>query len=121
MNKVLAPRDIYEQMVLDGSDCAPRNLKQVENDRYNNKKQKTNHKLYRQQNVADEIQIILSEIHNHPFIQEVIQNKGKPPSVILYLEDNLRDIEQVCTPTARNPIGVLGIELLISEHVMQLL
>ena len=48
-------------------------------------------------------------MHDHPFIQEVIQTKGKPPSVILYLEDNLRDVEQFCTPTARNP-SVLGID-----------
>ncbi len=107
-NKKLAPRDIYEQMVLNGSDCGPRDLKQVQNAKYRNKKQKTNNKLYCQ-NVADEIQTLLSEMHDHPFIQEIIQTKGKPPSVILYLEDNLRDIEQFCTPTARNP-SVLGID-----------
>ena len=95
-------------MVLNGSDCGPRDLKQVQNVKYYNKKQKTNNKLYCQ-NVADEIQTLLSEMHDHPFIQEVIQTKGKPPSVILYLEDNLRDVEQFCTPTARNP-SVLGID-----------
>ncbi len=52
-NKALAPRDIYEQMVLDGSDCGPRDLKQVQNAKYNNKKQKTNNKLYHHQNIAD--------------------------------------------------------------------
>ena len=105
----LAPRDIYEQMVLNGSDCGPRDLKQVQNARYNNKKHKNNDKLHHHQNIADEIQILLSEIHDHPFIQEVIQTKGKPPCVILYLEDNLHDIEQFCTPTARHP-SVLGID-----------
>ena len=107
-NKALAPRDIYEHMVLNGSDCGPRDLKQVQNAKYNNKKQKTNNKLYCQ-NVADEIQTLLSEMHEHPFIQEVIQTKGKPPCVIFYLEENLRDVEQFCTPTARNP-SVLGID-----------
>jgi hypothetical protein len=107
-NKGLAPREIYEHMVLNGSDCAPRDLRQVQNAKYHNKKQKTNNKLYCQ-NVADEIQTLLSVMHDHPFIQEVIQTKGKPPSVILYLEDNLRDVEQFCTPTARNP-SVLGID-----------
>jgi hypothetical protein len=107
-NKGLAPREIYEHMVLNGSDCAPRDLRQVQNAKYHNKKQKTNNKLYCQ-NVADEIQTLLSVMHDHPFIQEVIQTKGKPPSVILYLEDNLRDVELFCTPTARNP-SVLGID-----------
>ena len=45
-NKALAPRDIYEHMVLNGSDCGPRDLKQVQNAKYHNKKQKTNNKLY---------------------------------------------------------------------------
>ncbi|CAB4030300.1 Hypothetical predicted protein, partial [Paramuricea clavata] len=40
---------------------------------------------------------------------EVIQTKGKPPCVVLYLEDNLKDIRQFCTSSARNP-SVLGID-----------
>lgn len=42
MNKALPPRDIYEHVVLNGSDCGPRDLKQVQNAKYYNKKQKTN-------------------------------------------------------------------------------
>lgn len=48
-------------------------------------------------------------MHDHLFIQQVVQTKGKPPPVMLYLEDNLRDVEQFCTPTARNP-SVLAID-----------
>jgi hypothetical protein len=63
-------------------------LKQMQNAKCHNKKQKINNKVHCQ-NVAHEIQTLLSEMHDHPFIQ-VIQTKGKPPSVILYLEDNLQ-------------------------------
>ncbi len=99
-----APRDIYEHMVLNGSDCGPRDLKQVQNAKYHNKKQKTNNKLYCQ-NVADEIQTLLSEMYDH---QEVIQTKGKPPSVILYLEDNLRNVEQFCSVFQQREIQVFS-------------
>ena len=63
----------------------------------------------RLQNVADEVQTLLSDIHDHPFIKEIIQTKGKPPSVILYLDENLGDIEQFCSTNALNP-SVLGID-----------
>ena len=107
-NKALAPRDIYERMVLNGSDCAPRDLKQVQNAKYQAKKKKTGH-VPHLKNIADEVQTLLSDVHEHPFIQEIIQTKGKPPSVILYLDDNLRDIKQFCSTNARNP-SVLGID-----------
>ena len=55
------------------------------------------------------MQTVLSQLHEHPFIQDVIQSKEKPPCVVLYLEDNLRDIEQFCTSTAHHP-SVLGID-----------
>ena len=41
--------------------------------------------------------------------QEIVQTKGKPPYVILYMEDNLQDIKQFCTGNARNP-SVLGVD-----------
>ena len=65
----------------------------------------TNHRV----NIADDIQTVLSEFHEHPFMQEIIQTKGKPPSAILYLEDNLDDISSLCSPSARQP-SVLGID-----------
>mgnify|MGYP002803417895 CR=1 FL=1 len=61
-----------------------RDLKQVQNTKYYIKKQKTINKLHCQ-NVADEVQTLLSDMHDHPFIQEVIQTKGKPPSVSEHL------------------------------------
>lgn len=96
-------------MVLNGSDCAPRDLKHVQNAKYHAAGSKRTDKGHYRKNIADEMQILLSDIHNHPFIQEIVQTKGKPPSIILYLENNLKDINQFCTSTARNP-SVLGID-----------
>lgn len=63
-------------------------------------------------NVADDIatvQTMLCGFHDHPFMQEIVQIKGKPASVILYLEDNLKEIQQFCTPSANHP-SVVGID-----------
>ena len=105
------PRAIYEDMVLDSSNYAPRDLKQVQNAKYAAGKKKRTHDKgnNHMQNAADEIQTLLSDIHEHPFIQEIVQTKGKPPAVILYLEENLKDIKQFCTSNARNP-SVLGVD-----------
>ena len=65
--KALAPRDIYKHMVLNRSDCAPRDLKQIQNAKYQAKKKKTGN-VPHLQNVADEVRTLLSDIHDHPFI-----------------------------------------------------
>ena len=96
-------------MVLNDTNCAPRDLKQVQNAKYRAAREKRNDQRHYRRNPADEMQILLSDFHSHPFIQEIIQTKGKPPSVILYLEDNLEDINKFCTSTSRNP-SVLGID-----------
>ena len=104
------PREIYENLVLDDSNCAPRDLKQVQNAKYHNeRKKRSSNNKHNRQNAADEIQTLLSDIHCHPFIQEIIQLKGKPPCVVLYLQDDLEDIRQFCTSSARNP-SVVGID-----------
>ena len=97
-------------MALDSSETAPRDLKQVQNAKYLAKKRKktatiSNHRV----NVADDIQMVLSEFHEHPFMQEIIQQKGKPPCVILYLEDDLNDILNFCTSSASHP-SIVGID-----------
>ena len=96
------PREVYEDMVLSNPDCAPRDLRQVQNAKYalGRKRRIVNGHIYKK-NQADEVQTLLSDIHKHPFIQEVIQTEGKPPCVVLYLEDNLKDIRQFCTSSSR--------------------
>ena len=72
------PRDIYEDMVLNGSDCASRDLKQVQNAKNQAERNKQVGKRHYRQNTADKIQTLISDIHTHPFIQEIVQTKRKP-------------------------------------------
>ena len=57
-------------------------------------------------NNADDIQTIM---HDLEFIQEVIQEKGKPPSVILYTKQQLTDLSICISPDNRHP-SVLGVD-----------
>ena len=105
------PHEIYEEMALDSSSSVSRDLKPVQNAKYiAGEKVRTDkgHTQYKN-NVADEVQALLTDIHKHPFIQEIVQTKGKPPCVILYLYDSLNNIKQFCSTSARNP-SVLGID-----------
>ena len=70
------PREVYEQMVLDVSDYAPRDLKQVQNAKLHARKNMGTTSQHRQ-NLADEVQAVSSKMREHPFIQEVIQSKTK--------------------------------------------
>ena len=47
----------------------------------------------RQKNTADDIIALLNMIQEHPSIQEIVQTKGKPPGVILYLKEQLQEMK----------------------------
>ena len=48
-----------------------------------------NQKNYSPTKMSQKNKSYFFEIHDHPFIQKVIQTEGKLPSVILYMEDSL--------------------------------
>ena len=68
--KVQQPREVYTTLTLDGSTCAPRDLKQVQNAKYQQKKETklTNQKSA---NNTDDLQHLLSILGDHPYMQEV--------------------------------------------------
>ena len=108
---LVAPRKVYEEMVLEDPENAPRDLKQVQNLKYLEKKKNRRQKNteQRQKNVSDDVLTLLNMFHEHPFVQEVIQTKGKPPSVILYLKEQLEEIKSFCSSDATHP-SVLGVD-----------
>ena len=59
--------------------------------------------------MADDILTLMNVMHDHPFIQEIIQTKGKPPSVILYLKEQIQDIKLFCSSDKKRP-SVLGVD-----------
>ena len=93
--KAAAPRDVYAKMLLEDSINAPRDLKQVQNVKYHNMKEERG--STHRKNTADDVQHLLTSIHDHPFIQQIVQTKGKPaPSVIVYTKEQLQDVKKIC-------------------------
>ena len=70
-------------------DAAPRDLKQIRNMKYAEKKKRKQANVCNSNNVADRIMETVSMINEHDFVQVMIHSKGKPPSVILYMPDQL--------------------------------
>ena len=101
------PRNVYTDMVLENSFDAPRNLKQVQNIKHNNERGKRNTENNRK-NTADDIQTIINTMNEHPFIQEIVQTKGKPPMVILYNEEQLKEVKKFCV--TKNDKSILGVD-----------
>ena len=108
---LLAPRKIYEEMVLEDPENAPRDLKQVQNVKYleNKKNRHQTNTEHRRKNIADDVLSLLNMFHEHPFVQEIIQTKGKPPSVILYLKEQLQEIRTFCSSDTTHQ-SVLGVD-----------
>ncbi len=57
-------------------------------------------------NTADDVQTIMNMMNDHPFIQEIVQIKGKPPMVILYTDDQMKDVTKFCLTGNTSILGV---------------
>ena len=71
----------------------PIDIKVIRNAKYNfDKKQKPNHSS--QQNTADDIQILISQLQSNDFIQSIVANNdNKPPNIICYSEEQMLDLK----------------------------
>lgn len=80
-------RKIYTALALDDYMEAHRDLKQVQ--KYNEKK-KARPRHNSATNNAYDVQTLINMQHDHSFIKEIVQLAGKPPSVILYADEQLQ-------------------------------
>ena len=73
----------------------------------NNKKslQLETHKS--RQNVADDIQCVISMCGTHPYVKQVITNAGTTPTTILYADDGMSDMKNVFL---NHPDTILGVD-----------
>lgn len=74
-------------MNLNNSMDAPKDTRQIKNAKSREKKktmQPTN-------NIADEILEVLNMMNDHPFVQQVIHNKGQVPSIIYHTDEQMVD------------------------------
>jgi hypothetical protein len=60
-------------------------------------------------NNSDDLQHLLSILGDHPYMQEDIQLKGKPPCIIAYTSDQLQDLKNFCSTDAMHT-SVIGVD-----------
>ncbi|CAG2209347.1 unnamed protein product [Mytilus edulis] len=76
------------------SEHQPRDSKYVQNVKYhvNNEKNPFN-----KQNIADDMQTVINmNSAKHPFLKEIVQTTGKPPSVICYTDFQMKHFASAC-------------------------
>ena len=102
------PVEVYSEMVKDENN-RPRDLKQVNNvrEKVMCEKKCEKSKTYRS-NLADEILEIIAMAGKHPYVQEVFLNHkiNKPPSVVLYTDDQMTDMISFVNANSDHVIGV---------------
>jgi hypothetical protein len=60
-------------------------------------------------NVADNIQHVMNIMHGHPFIRELVQRQKELPSVILYTDDQMKDLKKMSRHTGDFP-PIIGVD-----------
>ena len=99
--KTQNPKNVYDELNIDAERSIhdlPRNLKQVQNFRYQEKKKerKNTHKTDNyHHNLADHVLNAESMVYTHPYVKAVT-HLPSGPSVILYLDEQILDLKRFC-------------------------
>ena len=94
--------EVCYQMSLDDSSLAPKYSRQIHDKKYRDSK-KTTQKTH---NIADEVLAVISQINENPFVQKIVLEKGKAPSVILYTKEILADLKSNCLGEGGSVLGI---------------
>ena len=80
-------------------------LEQIRNKRRTEKNKEEN--ACNGHNVADQILVVENMVsQNHPFVRTIIRDKNKTPCIILYTDEQIEDLKNICC----NGDAVLGVD-----------
>lgn len=97
------PIKTCHQMMLDDSMNAP-NAKQIRDKVYWESKKEDNPKLH---NVADEVLAAISMCQNgESNIREILVTPKKPPSIVIYSDEQLEDLKTNCSGSSGSVLGI---------------
>ena len=83
----------------------PTGLEQIRNKRRTEKNKEEN--ACNGHNVADQILVVENMVsQNHPFVRTIIRDKNKTPCIILYTDEQIEDLKNICC----NGDAVLGVD-----------
>lgn len=94
------PQRVYDKLTSKYDELSwPANHQQIYNKkRYDmNKERKQNGYVFNRNNIADHIKEIENLVSaSHPFIRSVVRQTGKAPCIVLYSEEQISDLKQLC-------------------------
>ena len=107
--------ELFNNFLLKNKDpYIPRDTRQIYNKQQyeKNKSKQSKHTTthYNNKNVADNMQEWFNKIHTHPYIQGICGLKGSTPSVILYTDEQIKDLDRFCFSSDTAKTTVIGID-----------
>jgi len=99
------PREACHDVNVNNPEAGPRNMQQV----YNRKKS-LNEKLTQQRpkcNLADDVQAVLGMVQEQQFVRSVVVAGDKPPTVIVYTDQQVADVKRWCCGPRKRCILVI--------------
>ena len=85
--------------------CA-RDFGVIRNQKYQAKKKEHEGKRSQHANVADELLEVIGMIDKHPFVQTILHNKNKVPTIICYTESQIKDLKSFLSTAKGQPLGI---------------
>ena len=85
--------------------CA-RDFDVIRNQKYQAKKKEHEGKRSQRANVADELLEVIGMIDKHPFVQTILHNKNKVPTIICYTESQIKDLKSFLSTAKGQPLGI---------------
>ena len=100
------PREVYKSMVLENSFDAPKDFKQIRNIKYQQSKKKSQNRMGKMNNLADEVLNCISMVDSNDFVQHFSKSKGVMPNFICYTENQINDLNFFLSQKSHHPVGV---------------
>ena len=120
MLKSHKPQHVYDKLTSKYDELSgPSNHQQIYNKkRYDmNKERKQNGYVFNRNNIADHIKQIENLVSaSRPFIRSVVRQTGKAPCIVLYSEEKISDLKQLCC-TGQTVLGIDKTFNLCDMHV----
>ena len=114
------PQNVYVKLTTKYDELSgPANRQQVydKKSRVIAKERKENGFTHNRNNIADHIKEIENQVtDNHPFIRSVVRHNGRAPCIILYTDEQITDLKQLCC-TGQAILGVDKTFNLCDMHV----
>ena len=116
--KTHKPKMVFEKLKKKYDEVTrPASIQQIRKKKYYDKAKTKESDIGHTKNTADQIQQLENLVtHNHPYVRSVVRVNAKTPVIILYNDEQLTDIKNLCC-TGRTVLGVDKTFNLCNVHV----